>query len=350
MADWKDSELYRAVTSYRVALQKREDRAIGLLRRTMNGPKRKIAKKLSELTKAISDLEKTGQTVPEQMNALRSRFDDLMRQSEAMLEELALAAEEITANGQAATVAMTGGVLHLAETAAGDKPAGASIEWNVLPKHALESFVGFASDGSPLSHLFTTVAKDHAEEMRQEIAAGIATGENPRVVARTLTATVSGSYARMETICRTEMLRAHREAARQTYEANADVVTGYTRVCAGDSRVCSACFALHGTVSESSEVMASHANCRCTMAPNTQDWGSLLGPGYEDLPDTRPTIPTNDEMFAALTDEEKLSVLGPGKFALWKDGTVALSAMAVTSVDPKWGPTVRVATLAELQA
>ena len=296
-------------------------------------------------------MEKSGKLVDEQYKFLQDRLSTLVRELEELIDSVTPHAVRITEDGQTAMVAkISADLLPMVNAAAGEKPSGVSIAWNGLPEHALQAFVGFASDGSPLAHVFDQVGKEAAEVIRQRIADGIAQGENPRTVARSLQGVMGASYARMETICRTEMLRAHREAARQTYADNADVVTGYQRLCAGDSRVCAACWALHGTVYETDEIMPTHANCRCVMSPITPSWGDMLGPGYEDLPDTRPDVPTNDELFSRMSEEQQEEALGPGRYALWKDGKVSLSDMAVVSNDATWGPTARVATLEELQA
>jgi SPP1 gp7 family putative phage head morphogenesis protein len=267
--------------------------------------------------------------------------DQVARFGGEIIEPISAAQGEATAIG-------ADGAEQLTFAALGETPEGVEGPiWTALPSSALEVLTGFMSDGSPLATHLATLAPDAVGAMRQALFDGMTQGEGAAAMGRRLR-TVSGiTRSRAETIARTETLRAAREASRQSYEANSDVVQGYTRLSARDSRVCPACWALDGTEYETSEIMPTHANCRCTMIPKTVSWAELTGD--DSIPDTRPDLGNASDVFGALDEDEQREILGPSRFDLWQGGT-PLSAFAVVEDDPKWGPTARVATLAELGA
>ena len=114
--------------------------------------------------------------------------------------------------------------------------------------------------------------------MRQELVNGVATGKNPKVVARKIVAALeppagkwgqgTGPLAVALRVARTEILRAHREATRANYQQHSDIVEGWIWLSARGTHVCSACLAMDGTTHPLSEPMGTHPQCRCTMCPH----------------------------------------------------------------------------------
>ena len=170
-------------------------------------------------------------------------------------------------------------------------------------------------------------------------------GIGPRAVAEMMTQVGQASYQRMETIARTEMLRAAREANRQTSIANGDILEGWQRACAGDSRTCMVCWALHGTMHKTSDIMPSHPNCRCTMIPVPKSLAEIMGD--PDLPDVRAKLPGRDELFAQLSIEQQYEILGKTRYERWLDG-MPLSRFGEVKIDPVWGPTAVPVKLVDL--
>jgi len=148
------------------------------------------------------------------------------------------------------------------------------LGWTNLPDETLQTFVGMAGDGSPLAELFDTIPQFVTDAMKLSLAQGISLGEGPRTVARRLQRVAMVGQSRAETIARTEMIRASREAQRQLYTEN-PAVTGFRRQATQDARVCLACLALSGTLQKTDEIMPSHPNC---FVPDTKvTHADLLG-------------------------------------------------------------------------
>lgn len=318
--------IYSIADSYRRQLARDEQAALDALAEAWGEALAETEKRLAELTAAMQDED----TVDNRLTATAARLADLLPQMEEQLASLAERGATITAEGQAAMIAAARASTGRMAKAQGLTP------WNTLPDSAFESAVGFASDTSPLISLYQDAFGDYASAVRTKILTGIAQGQNPRQTAAMISGITGTSRARAESICRTEMLRASREACRKTYQANRDVLAGWTRLSAADSRTCTACWALHGTQHTTDDIMASHTNCRCVMIPNPRPIeGVQMG---ED-------IPLGDELFAQLDEATQAEILGPGRFDLYQQGNTLASFVEVQT-DPRWGPTVSVRPLA----
>lgn len=109
------------------------------------------------------------------------------------------------------------------------------------------------------------------------LAEGIALGNHPYLIAKTITKVVTKiGKVRAAILARTEIIRAHHLAAIQTYRSygvvgvkvNAEWST------AGDSRVCTLCGPLEGkiyTLDEIEPLIPLHPQCRCAALPTFEE-------------------------------------------------------------------------------
>jgi SPP1 gp7 family putative phage head morphogenesis protein len=210
---------------------------------------------------------------------------------------------------------------------------------------AVENAVAF-SHGGPVRELLTGLAGSAAEEVAQEMAGAVARGQNPLVTASRIRSKIATPLYRAQTITRTETLRAYREATREAYQQSG-LVKSWVWVAACDGRTCGACWALHGTEFPTAEKMGTHPRCRCTMAPNTRSWEELTGlrqPGVQET-NLAANITKGPDLFDALPDSTKLEILGPSKFAAYKDGAIKLEDLVHVEDNAVWGTTRREASL-----
>ena len=205
--------------------------------------------------------------------------------------------------------------------------------FNVLPVDAIEQMIGFAGDGSPLNALLRGSWPDAVDGLTQALVDGTALGRNPREVAREMRDGLSQGLDRMLTIARTEQLRTYREAARSQYQESG-LVHSYKRLAALDA--CIACTALDGEAYDVGEELEVHPNCRCASVPIV-----------EGLPEIE--YQTGADRFAELSEDEQRSRMGDGAYELYAAGQIGLSDFAVHSESADWGPSIRTATLADLQ-
>lgn len=117
------------------------------------------------------------------------------------------------------------------------------------------------------------ITEASAQQMRRQLAEGLAQGENPRKVATRLNDRVDNvGVHRSRVLARTEIIRAHSEATLTRFEQfGIEGVAGKAEFAtAGDRRVCPVCAGLEGqvfSVEEARGVIPVHAMCRCTWLP-----------------------------------------------------------------------------------
>lgn len=209
----------------------------------------------------------------------------------------------------------------------------------------LEHLAGFLADGTPLTDLFAGMGDQVAGQMRHTLIVGVTLGKNPRWLARQIDQTIDVPRHRALTIMRTETHRVYRSVARQTYQANDDVLEGWTWVAHLDVRTCPACLVMDGTLHTVSETLDGHPNCRCAMVPRTKSWADL---GVAGAGDTRPPVRKGTDWLEAQPHAVQREILGRGKYQAWKDGTITLDDLVARTSSPSWGTMRRERSLREI--
>ncbi|MBI2954242.1 MAG: hypothetical protein HYY30_08010 [Chloroflexi bacterium] len=69
--------------------------------------------------------------------------------------------------------------------------------------------------------------------------------------------------------------------------------------------------------------------------PQTKTWVEL---GFKNVPESRVEIEKGTDRFERLSDDEKKRILGPAKFAAYKDGKLKLEDVAGFARHKNWGP------------
>ena len=322
----------------------REGVAISKMQRAYRAATKASIRELQALEERIAEREARGEPRSVTIEWMRQRILSNIDELGQNLKKFSIEGATITADGQLQSAILANdATASLVETAAGKKPAGVTlgVGWTNLPDETLQTFVGMAGDGSPLAELFDTIPQAVTDAMKLSLVQGISLGEGPRTVARRLQRVAMVGESRAETIARTEMIRAAREAQRQLYTQNV-AVQGYRRQATQDSRVCLACLALSGTLHKTDEIMPSHPNCRCVMIPETLSWAEITGDS--SIPDTRPAVATPNRILAGLSEADKLAIMGPKRYEMYMEGKPLTDFVRVDN-NQDWGPTTRVVPL-----
>ncbi len=299
----------------------------------------RLKARIDALNAQIRDARLVGETVNSSWLFQRNRLQMLQIQVEQEIAEFARYAATQIAGGQAVAVELAGEHAEgLARAGLGEPPPGVTVTWSRLPREAVTDLVGFLSDGSPLSDLLGELPGEAGSAVRKALIVGVATGQNPRTVARMIRQELGGNLVRALTISRTEILRSYRSASLRSYQANSDVVKGWTWHSALDRRTCMSCVAMHGTFHRLDERLDDHPNGRCSALPVTKTWKEL---GLEGVPETRVQVEKGSDWFARQPESVQRQMMGPAKFAAWKDGTFDLKDVVGRTRDPRWG-TMRV--------
>lgn len=201
--------------------------------------------------------------------------------------------------------------------------------------------VGFMGDGGVLrEHLSKTLPDETVDRIRSTLVRGILTGRSGDWMIQQVAQDVALTYARAETIMRTESIRVYRHASRETYRANREVVGTWVWTATLDSRTCIACILMHGTEHAVDSIQDGHPRCRCAMVPRTRTWEDILGPdlaGDGPWEDTRPALPSGSDWFQAQPPGTQRDMLGPEKYRAWQDGEFGLDDLVARTHSPRWG-------------
>lgn len=198
------------------------------------------------------------------------------------------------------------------------------VPFNRLPVSAVNNMVGLAGDGSPLRAVLNEAARVGPDAMAQELVNGIALGRNPIEVARrALRMGLGQSFTRMQTIARTEQLRVYRQTTLQSY-GSSNIIAGYTRISARDSRVCAGCLMSDGRFYPVDYGFDQHPNCRCALIPRLRNVPAVQ---YQ----------TGQQWFEQQPESTQRAILGRGRFEAWQSGRASLDDMVTRIDNPTWG-------------
>jgi len=235
------SNIFEVADRFKRLLITREQVTIREIRNYYREAERRITKRLELLVNEIEQWqrERPDEQLPVWWLFERERLQSLQKQIE---QELARFSERATTRIEEEQRRLVERAEWDAETLArvglGEPPPGVTVTWARLPESALEQMVGHLQDGSPLRELLDALGPAASETICRELISGLALGQNPRDVAHRIRDALDGNRKRAELIARTEMLRAYREATRQSYQANGDVVKGWVWHAARDDRTC----------------------------------------------------------------------------------------------------------------
>jgi len=328
-------DLFDIAEQHRRQLLQRERRAASEMVRAYGEAWKRIKARLDDLSEQIAQARARGEDVSPSWLFQFERLQVLQRQVEAEIREFARFAEtRIIAEQAEAVRAAQEHAEQLTLAGLGEPPPGVTVTFARLPSDAVTDLVGFLQDGSPLRALLDELGPEASKAVRDALVAGVATGQNPRVIARQIRQALGGNLVRALTISRTEILRAYRESSRRSYQANSDVVKGWVWHSALGTRTCPACWAMHGTFHQLDEHLDDHVNGRCSAIPVTKTWAEL---GFRDVPETSPEIPEGTDLFEKLSDADKEKILGKAGFQAYKAGAVTLEDFVGRKRSREWG-------------
>jgi hypothetical protein len=200
---------------------------------------------------------------------------------------------------------------------------------------ALDAIV--ARSTKQITALSRPLSPQATEGMKRALVRGVAVGDNPRVAARQMLGRLEGAFngglTRAMTIARTEILDAHRAAAKAQHSANSDVLTGWIWLAQLDKRTCPSCFAQSGQLHPLDEDgPQDHQQGRCSRVPATKSWKDL---GI-DLDEPASILPDARQTFDAMPHADRLAVMGPQRLAALDDGSISWSDLSSKRSTDGW--------------
>ena len=217
---------------------------------------------------------------------------------------------------------------------------GVEIPWNRLHVGAVQEMVGFLQEGSPLRDLLMGLGPEVGQGVADALVQGLVLGLNPRETARLVRKQFGMGLARALRISRTETLRAYREAAHRSFEANSNIVKGWIWHAALGPRTCASCIAMHGTFHSLNERLDDHPNGRCAPVPVTQSWreiGRQFGLDLGDVTETTVQVRGGEWWFDEQPRDVQQRILGLKGLEAYEQLQVDLRDFVGRRRDRRWG-------------
>lgn len=322
-------ETIEAMRRFRRLLEAREAATMQELARRWVRLERALADQLELLATEIAARQAAGQVVSADLVRLSKRYLSLQQQVLAELSQYAgFAAETIAAEQR---WMMATGVQHGSELLR----AALSVRggFDVLPTAALEHMAGYVADGSPLRQYFARMYPSAMQGIMDALFEGLARGQGPRQIAKRMRDEMGVAARTAINSARTEPLRVYREASLAQYRKSG-LVDGYIRVASKSVRTCMACLVKDGEWFPLDVAFEEHNQGRCRPIPARQ---GQPYPGTQGL-----------DWFQTQSPATQKLMLGPGRYAAWKDGKFDLRDIAEHHVDPVWGNSWQERPLARL--
>ncbi|MBI2954243.1 MAG: hypothetical protein HYY30_08015 [Chloroflexi bacterium] len=179
-----EPDIFEIAERHRKALLANERKAATEMVYAYGEAWKRIKAQSDDLLRKVAEARAAGQDVKLSWLFQAERLRILQQQAEAEIRRFAQYAEQSIIAQQAEAVrAAQEHVEQLALAGLGEPPPGVTATFARLPTGALTDLVGFTSDGSPLRDLLDELGPEASASVRKALITGVATGQNPRVIA-----------------------------------------------------------------------------------------------------------------------------------------------------------------------
>lgn len=339
------SPVLDAAARFRAQVAANEQASAGRLVQAYGRAYARLGNNIAALEERIAVAQSAGESMgagqARRLIALRS----LQEQTFDEVNRFAVYADTEISN--AATTAIGQGLQHSRALVQASFPGMSQRQvmarFDMLPVESVETMLGFLADDSPLHDaLVNRLGAAVAGRMADALVDGIATGMNPREIARLARRELGVGLTWALNTARTSQMWAYREASRANYAANRDIVAGWIWYSALDARTCTCCLSKHGSRHSVDETLNGHHSCRCSPVP-------FLQPAIaRQLGLSEPEIEPGETWFAKQPEAVQRKQMGPGMFEAWKAKAFAFGDLSQTYSDPVYGEMTREASLVGL--
>lgn len=326
-----DPEVIQHLRQYRLALIAREEDQTKRLAASWFQLEKSLSDDMLLLGLQIQEEQAKGSIITEQLLRRMDRYKKLDNQMKSQILKYA----KTTATNDIEKEQLSYGISAIQSASEAIRlTAGLGVKFDRLPVDAIETYVGYLGDGTPLYRLLKEAYPESLNGVVNAFLEGASKGLNPNTIAFNASRALGIGLERITLIARTEQLRVSRNVSSQQYRDSG--LQGYMRrVATKDSAVCMACLMLDGQIIPLDQELDDHPRGRCVAV--FQIKGS-------------PVVQWEKGADWFVKQEESLQrqMMGNDKFEAWKDGTFELKDIAKIQESKIWGDSPRVATLKEL--
>lgn len=265
-----------------------------------------------------------------------AQYQDLLDTTEREMQSFSNVAEAEA--GDLADKAIELGILAAASmvlATAGSSAGLISQVWQRPNVDAVRIAAGFVNSDA-FRQKAATFGANAAQNLGDVILAGVSQGRGIDTTVRILTNWLAVPYSWAHSTVTTAQMQSYREANRQSYLTNPQVVEKWVWWAALDDVTCMSCISMHGSTHDLNETLDSHHQCRCTMIPLVTGSTWLDG------------IQTGSDWFSSQSEATQKSMLGPGRYDLYSSGKWDWSAASQPYEDDVYGVMRRASTLSEM--
>lgn len=337
----RNLDMYELAILFRALVAALEEQAVVAILTAYARLYQELQSDLDALLVEVAAIRARGGEITLRQAREMSRLQGIIESVEREVTVIAGNADSLITVGQRALVTMAQGhAIQFTLAGMGAAP-GIQLSLNRIPTDVVETMVGFLRAGTPLGDALDRLPGMAAQDVRDALVRGVATGQHPTVVARRFREALGGNAASAERLARTAQLKAYQNALLETYRQNDGIVRRWRwHANLGDGRVCASCLVMHGREFPLDQPMNSHWNCRCQMLSVTATWSEILGEDV-DIPEP-PTPETGIEWFLKQPESVQRELLGRSKYHAWKAGEISLEDLSKVVNDPVWGSGMRV--------
>jgi hypothetical protein len=295
------------------------------------GVERALNANIAALAEEMTRRMAAGEIITDAMIRRAERYQILKGQLTAEIKKYNKDALGIISNGQENALRL--GINAAQDAIFASFPSPLSASFNKINIKAVESMIGFAGDGSPLSHLLKNDFPEAADGLLQALINGVGVGQGAAQTARDMAEGMGMGLDRSLLIARTETNRAYRAGGTEQYRESG-VTNGFMRLVARDE-ACLACLMLDGERFDSADEMDDHPNGRCTAVPI-----------ISDMPE--PTWELGSDWLQNQSESKQREIMGDTRFEMWQSGT-PLDAFAQKTHSDEWGASPQITPIKDLQ-
>lgn len=215
------------------------------------------------ITQRIDQAQLSGETVNPDWLRRESRYQRLLVDAEREFARFADDGLRVIESGQIRAV--RGGAAQaweLMDASGIDVSFGGRVN-TIAVENALS-----ATTSAPLRRSLLQYGTDGSQKITDTLLDGISRGRGPRSIIRDIRRGLNSPYnkARLESLVRTEMMRASNFALEEQYKQMDHLISGYRWSAAKSIRTCLACLSMDGRIFKTYQ-HTQHVNCRCICTP-----------------------------------------------------------------------------------
>ena len=328
-----ESEVVKAIRKQREEITRNERDTLKRMAKLWVPSYKYLQKQVNALTALIQQKRDKGEPVEIEYLYSLDRYKTMMAQAKKMIRDYnkAIAGQIRGTEAEMVDIGHRNAkqIINIAEP---DDPL-----WTRVNKRETRIMAAMTADETPLDNLLAKSFGQMKEGMESALITGISTGQGSSLIADQLMKAAEIPEQRALLIARTEVNRTYRQSNWEQMRSSRAIL-GYRRMCYKDT-ACFACLMLDKEFYPVDSEPTDHPNGKCSFVPVTRHFDPGADPGWE----------SGRDWFEHQDPDTQRSIMGPGRFDLWKRQGVNPRDMVWIKPNKVWGGSPAIRPLEELK-